>query len=221
MAALGVAAPFVLTAPEPFMRAVGLYGERPLHFESQLGAMVLALQGPAALVRSYGSSNVMTPVWLGQPERGSRSLMAAFAWVTLTLGRAFGRLFLPPVAFYKPAGILNQHPGYAGLMPGDEHLGWIVHLMQQSPMRDSFAIFVIYDEFGGQWDHVAPPAVDAWGPGTRIPALVLSQGFAHSGVDHTTYDTTSILKLIETRFGLAPLGDVDARADGLSGAFEF
>ena len=42
----------------------------------------------------------MTPVWLGQPERGSRSLMAALAWVTLTLGRAFGRLFLPPIALY-------------------------------------------------------------------------------------------------------------------------
>jgi hypothetical protein len=66
VATLAVAAPFLLTAPEPFMRAVGLYGERPLHFESQLGAVVLTLEGPAALVRSYGSSNVMTPVWLGR-----------------------------------------------------------------------------------------------------------------------------------------------------------
>jgi glycosyl transferase family 87 len=65
-ATLAVAVPFLLIAPEPFVRAVGLYGERPLHFESQLGALVLALQGPAALVRSYGSSNVMTPVWLAR-----------------------------------------------------------------------------------------------------------------------------------------------------------
>jgi len=63
---LAVSTPFLLTAPEPFMNAVGLYGERPLHFESQLGALVLAVQGPAALVRSYGSSNVMTPLWLGR-----------------------------------------------------------------------------------------------------------------------------------------------------------
>jgi predicted LPLAT superfamily acyltransferase len=47
-----------------------------------------------------GVSRQMTPVWLGQPERGSRSLMAALAWITLTLGRAFGRLFLPPIALY-------------------------------------------------------------------------------------------------------------------------
>jgi uncharacterized membrane protein len=63
-AALAVAAPFFVTAPEAFARAIGLYGARPLHFESQLGALVLALEGPAALVRSYGSSNLITPTWL-------------------------------------------------------------------------------------------------------------------------------------------------------------
>jgi len=47
-----------------------------------------------------GMSQPLAPAWLGQRERGSRSLMAALAWVTLTLGRAFGRLFLPPIALY-------------------------------------------------------------------------------------------------------------------------
>ena len=46
------------------------------------------------------ASPSIAPVWLGQRERGSRSLMALLAWVTLTLGRAFGRLFLPPIALY-------------------------------------------------------------------------------------------------------------------------
>ena len=49
---------------------------------------------------------------------------------------------LPLVAFYKPAGIYNQHPGYAGLQAGDRHLGWIVDLMRRSPMRDSFAVII-------------------------------------------------------------------------------
>ena len=92
MAALAVAAPFLLTAPEPFMRAVGLYGERPLHFESQLGAVVLALEGPAALVRSYGSSNVMTPLWLGR--LADLSLLVgtlAFAGAALRAGGALRR----------------------------------------------------------------------------------------------------------------------------------
>jgi acid phosphatase len=119
---------------------------------------------------------------------------------------------LPPVAFYKPAGILNEHPGYSVLIPGDEHLAWIVHLMEQSPMKKSFAIFVIYDEFGGQWDHVPPPAApqagaraDFFGPGPRIPAVVISPLARHGMIDHTAYDTTAILKLIQDRFELEPL----------------
>jgi phospholipase C len=68
---------------------------------------------------------------------------------------------------------------------------------------------------------VAPPVVDRWGPGTRVPTLVISP-FARKGhVDHHRYDTTSILALIERRWGLAALGDRDAAADPLSGAFDF
>jgi Glycosyltransferase family 87 len=89
-AALAVAAPFLLTAPDPFVRAVGLYGERPLHFESQLGALVLALQGPAALVRSYGSSNVMTPLWLGR--LADLSLLMGMLAVAVAALRAGGAL---------------------------------------------------------------------------------------------------------------------------------
>jgi hypothetical protein len=90
LAALAVAAPFLLTAPEPFVRAVGLYGERPLHFESQLGAVVLALEGPAALVRSYGSSNVTTPLWLGR--LADLSLLVGMLAVAAAALRAGGAL---------------------------------------------------------------------------------------------------------------------------------
>src|SRR5215510_5304896 len=82
LAALAVAAPFLLTAPEPFMRAVGLYGERPLHFESQLGAA-----GPD---RAYGSSNVMTPLWLGR--LADLSLLVGMLAVAAAALRAGGAL---------------------------------------------------------------------------------------------------------------------------------
>ena len=82
---------------------------------------------------------------------------------------------------------------------------------------------VTYDEFGGQWDHVPPPgtnsrtrgAHDAFGPGTRIPALLVSSSLRRSGVDHTVYDTTSILATIERGLGLAPLSSRDARVADL------
>ncbi len=77
---------------------------------------------------------------------------------------------------------------------------------------------VTYDEFGGQWDHVSPPKTDAWGPGTRIPALVIGGRQDESGVDHTVYDTTSILATIEHSFGLKPLSSRDARVNDLKHA---
>jgi phospholipase C len=125
----------------------------------------------------------------------------------------------PQVAFFKPAGSKNQHPGYSAISEADQEVKEIVEAIRSSAIWPSTAIVITYDEFGGFWDHVAPPKIDRWGPGTRIPAIIVSP-FAKKGyVDHTAYNTTSILKLIETRFGLTPLTDRDAQANGLQGAF--
>src|SRR3546814_19767025 len=62
-------------------------------------------------------------------------------------------------------------------------------------------VVVTFDENGGWWDHVAPPKGDRWGPGTRIPALVISPHARHGEVDHTIYDTGSIARFITPRFG--------------------
>jgi len=122
---------------------------------------------------------------------------------------------LPSVAFYKPIGPENQHPGYADVRSGDQHAASIISKIEQSPLWASTVIVVTYDENGGFWDHVPPPTVDRWGPGLRVPTLIISP-FARRGfVDHTFYDTTSILKMIETRYGLAPLGERDAHANDL------
>jgi phospholipase C len=127
---------------------------------------------------------------------------------------------LPAVAFYKPIGELNEHPGYADVMAGEQHIARLLARIEQSPQWKDTVVIVTYDENGGFWDHVAPPVKDRWGPGTRVPALVISPFAKRGFVDHTEYDTTSILKLIETRFGLAPLGERDAAANDLSNALE-
>jgi acid phosphatase len=129
---------------------------------------------------------------------------------------------LPQVVFYKPAGNKNQHPGYSTLVDADHEVEEIVETIRNNPaIWPTTAIIITYDEYGGFWDHVAPPQVDRWGPGTRIPAIIISP-FAKKGhVDHTQYDTTSILKLIESRFDLKPLTDRDANAKNLLGAFRF
>jgi len=125
------------------------------------------------------------------------------------------------VSFYKPIGADNEHPGYANLIDGEEHAASLVRSLMASKAWKSTAIVVAYDENGGFWDHVSPPTGDRWGPGTRVPAIVISPFAKRHVVDHTTYDTTSILALIEHRFGLRPLGPRDAAANDLQGAFAF
>jgi acid phosphatase len=119
---------------------------------------------------------------------------------------------LPQVAFYKPQGNLNEHAGYADVLDGDRHIAEVIAHLQQSAQWPHMVVIVTYDENGGFWDHVVPPKGDRWGPGSRIPALIVSP-FAKKGfVDHTLYDTTSILSLITKRFALPMLPGLQTRA---------
>jgi phospholipase C len=128
---------------------------------------------------------------------------------------------LPAVAFYKPQGTFNEHPGNTDVMSGDIHIAELVTRIKTSPLWSSTAIIVTYDENGGFWDHVPPPKGDRWGPGTRIPAILISPFAKRGYIDHTSYDTTSIIKFITRRFGLEPLAGVRANAGDLTNAFEF
>ena len=118
---------------------------------------------------------------------------------------------LPPVSFYKPQGNLNEHPGYAPVLAGDEHIAEVIRHLQKSRQWPHMLVIVTYDENGGFWDHVAPPKADRWGPGTRIPTLIISPFAKRGFVDHTQYDTTSILRLITRRFHLPVLPGLAAR----------
>jgi acid phosphatase len=122
---------------------------------------------------------------------------------------------LPPLAFYKPVGFQNQHPGYTNVTNGDAEIAGIVAQLQQSPQWPHMLILITYDEFGGQFDHVAPPRADLLGPGTRIPALVISP-FAKKGfVDHTQYDTDSALRFVTNRYSLPLLPGLQLRDSSL------
>lgn len=123
---------------------------------------------------------------------------------------------LPAVTFYKPQGNLNMHAGYADVASGDRHIARALKVLQESPQWKNMVVVVTVDENGGWWDHVAPPKGDRWGPGTRVPALVVSP-FARKGtVDHTVYDTASILRLITRVFQLETLDGLKQRDDAMS-----
>ncbi|MBY8944612.1 acid phosphatase [Pseudomonas sp. SH10-3B] len=122
---------------------------------------------------------------------------------------------LPAVSFYKPQGNLNMHAGYADVASGDRHITRALKVLQESPQWKNMVVVVTVDENGGWWDHVAPPKGDRWGPGTRVPALVVSP-FARKGtVDHTVYDTASILRLITRVFQLETLDGLKQRDDAM------
>ena len=110
-------------------------------------------------------------------------------------------------------------PSTSEPLTGQRHVADLVRAVRASALWPRTVIVITYDENGGRWDHVAPPVVDRWGPGARVPAVIVSPLARRGYVDHTRYDTTAILKLIETRWNVSPLGARDAAQDGLTGAF--
>jgi acid phosphatase len=122
---------------------------------------------------------------------------------------------LPAVTFYKPQGNLNQHPGYASVADGDNHIASVIASLQKSPQWKNMLVIVTYDENGGFFDHAAPPKGDRWGPGSRVPAILVSPYVKKGTVDHTQYDTASILRAITHRFGLPTLPGLTTRDSAL------
>jgi phospholipase C len=104
-----------------------------------------------------------------------------------------------------------------------QHVNAIMH----SKYWPSTAIIVVWDDFGGFYDHVPPPHYDVLGLGPRVPALIISpwtrRGNEPGGgvIDHHTYEFSSVLRFIENTFHLKPLTARDRQADPLSGAFDF
>lgn len=121
---------------------------------------------------------------------------------------------LPPVAFVKPGKPHDMHPGRS-LTNGQSYVASLVRAVRYSRIWRDCAIIITFDENGGRWDHAAPPAVDRWGPGCRVPTIIVSPFARRRFIDHTAYETTSILKLIERRWGLAPLTLRDANAPNI------
>lgn len=109
---------------------------------------------------------------------------------------------------YPRAGSFGIPRGYA---QPDGH-GGIKSLMQSSAWKSS-VFFLTYDEGGGYFDHVAPPQVDAYGMGLRVPTLVISPYAKRGYVSGQLYEHASILKFIERRFGLPTLASINHQFD--------
>ncbi len=123
-----------------------------------------------------------------------------------------GNNTLPQVSFVISDGVFSEHP------PADIHLGQqkmssIIDALLSSQSWYSSAFFLTYDEGGGGFDHVAPPQVDAYGLGLRVPMLVISPWARRGYVSGQLYEHASILKFIERRFNLPTLASINHQFD--------
>jgi len=127
---------------------------------------------------------------------------------------------LPAVSWLLPPGAENQYPTNSAC-DGENWTVTQLNALMQGPDWSSTAVFIAWDDFGGFYYHVAPPQVDEYGLGPRVPALVISPYAKPGYISHVQYDHTSVLKFIETQFGLAALTSRDAAAADFSDAFDF
>ena len=127
---------------------------------------------------------------------------------------------LAPVTWLVTDGAHSEHPPASSCLGQDTTVSEVNAIMK-SPFWKSTAIDVTWDDFGGFYDHVAPPQQDQLGLGPRVPAMVISPYARRGYIDHTQYDFASLLRFVEARFGLAPLTQRDARGPDLTPSFDF
>jgi phospholipase C len=126
---------------------------------------------------------------------------------------------LPAVSFIVPSGS-SEHPP-SNIQAGERFVRSLIGALMTSSSWDSSAFMWSYDDWGGWYDHVKPPKVDAYGLGFRAPALLVSPYARQGYVDSTVLDFTSMLKFIEDNWGVQPLSTRDAQANNITTAFDF
>jgi phospholipase C len=118
---------------------------------------------------------------------------------------------LPAVSWVAPNGDVSEHPP-ALVSTGQAYVTGLINAIMQSPLWNSTAIFLAWDDWGGFYDHLPPPAVDENGYGLRVPGLVISPYAKHGFIDHQTLSFDAYVKFIEDDFLQSQR--IDPRTDG-------
>ena len=128
---------------------------------------------------------------------------------------------LKDVTWVVPPPGVNEHPGGPSVCVGENWTVQHINAIMQSKHWKDTAIFLTYDDFGGFYDHVPPPHYDIMGLGPRVPMLIISPWAKQGYIDSTTYEFSSVLKFIETVFGLDCMTHRDCAASDMMNAFDF
>lgn len=135
---------------------------------------------------------------------------------------------LPAFSWLVPPSTVNEHAGLnRSVCVGENWTVQQINAVMQSPAWSSTVIVVAWDDFGGWYDHAAPPSLDALGYGFRVPFLVISpyayatDNPSNPHVGHTQLGFGSVLRLAEEAFGLPSLGKRDATSGDLMTELDF
>ena len=126
---------------------------------------------------------------------------------------------LATISWVIPNAKSSDHPGTEG--EGPSWVASIVNAIGTSAYWSSTTILITWDDWGGWYDHVPPPIVNAYEYGFRVPLIVVSPYAKAAYVSHAMHDFGSILKFVEEVFDLGSLGYADSRADDLLDCFDF
>ncbi len=127
---------------------------------------------------------------------------------------------LPQVSWVIPSLANSDHP-LGVSKAGPDWVTSIVNEIGASPYWDNTVVFITWDDWGGWYDHVPPPQIDAMGMGFRVPLIVVSPWAKRGYISHQQHEFGSLLKFLETRYSLPSLGTRDALSDDLSDCFDF
>jgi phospholipase C len=126
---------------------------------------------------------------------------------------------LPAVAYIVPSGASEHPPG--SLRSGQKFVKSLIQGLMRSSLWETSAFLLIYDDWGGWYDHVPPPQVDANGFGMRVPGILVSAYARRGYIDSTELDFTSVIKFIQENWNLESLAERDANANSFMAAFDF
>jgi phospholipase C len=129
---------------------------------------------------------------------------------------------LPSVSWLTPDMPVSDHPrSQRGMCAGENWTVEQINAVMQGPAWPTTIIVLMWDDFGGFYDHVTPPWIDQFGFGPRVPLIVISPYVKEGVVSHSTYEISSVLQLIEARYNVGPLTNRDAQANSLLDMFDF
>ncbi|MGB8908652.1 MAG: alkaline phosphatase family protein [Candidatus Cybelea sp.] len=128
---------------------------------------------------------------------------------------------LADVSWVIPDGVDSDHSGFGSTDKGPSWVASVVNAIGGSQYWSSTAIIIVWDDWGGWYDHVPPPQLDYAGLGFRVPMILVSPYAKQGYVSHTQYEFGSVIKFVEDVWNLGRLGTTDQRANSIDDMFNF